>query len=210
MKESRFIELLNLYIDQQITPVEAAELEEDILANPRHRRTYQQYCRMHRACTLVFASAESDAVVPLEPVARRSAWKYYAGGLAAAACIGFVAVQVFMRPGGPAPRPELAAVPAASAPVQPVAVPPAAVRPASPWRMDAPLVTAADPQHPALTVVSLSTVSVPDRVAPDSLRPSIEDFVFEQAPAVPGSTATFRSRPQNGRETEMTAFQFQR
>jgi len=213
VKESRFIELLNLYIDQQITPVEAAELEEDILANPRHRRTYQQYCRMHRACTLVFASAEGDAAGaagPFEPVARRSAWKYYAGGLAAAACIGFVAVQVFVRPGRMAPRPDLAAVPAAPAPVRPAAVQPAAVRAASPWRMDAPAMAAVYRPSPPLTAVTISTVGVPDRIASDPLRPSIEDFVFEQAPAVPGSTSTFRNRPPNGRETEMTAFQFQR
>ena len=34
MKESRFIELLNLYIDQQISPDDAALLEEAILPQP--------------------------------------------------------------------------------------------------------------------------------------------------------------------------------
>ena len=52
MKESRFIELLNLYIDRQISPEDAALLEEEILQNPGRRHTYSQYCRMHRACTL--------------------------------------------------------------------------------------------------------------------------------------------------------------
>ena len=205
MKESRFIELLNLYIDQQITPEEAAQLEEDILANPRHRRTYQQYCRMHRACTLVFANAESDradGVVPFEPAARRSAWKYYATGLAAAACVGFVAVQVFVRPGRTPPRETVVAMPAAPAP-QPVV----RVQPAGPWRMDA--APAAYARNAPLAVVAFS-VNVPDRVATDPLRPSIEEFVFEQEPAVPGSTSTFRNRARNGRDTEMTAFQFQR
>ncbi len=208
MKESRFIELLNLYIDQQITPEDAAQLEEDILANPRHRRTYQQYCRMHRACTLVFANAHAGqtaggdhrragGVVPFEPAGRRSAWKYYAAGLAAAACLAFVGAQVFLRPARVAPGDSLAVVPAASpAPLQPV-------RRQEPgaWRLDAP--------RAPLAAVSFATVSVPDRTA-DPLRPSVEEFVFEQMPAGPSTPATFRSRPQTRGEEEMAAFQFQR
>ena len=50
MKESKFIELLNLYIDQQISPEDAALLEEAILQNPRRRQIYRQYCRMHKDC----------------------------------------------------------------------------------------------------------------------------------------------------------------
>ena len=73
MKESKFIELLNLYIDRQISPEEAARLEEEILHNPRHRRIYQQYCRMHRACTLVLENirAQADQGAGVEEVAGR-------------------------------------------------------------------------------------------------------------------------------------------
>ena len=61
MKDSKFIELLNLYLDQQIEPAEAALLEEEIARHPARRQTYQQYCRMHRACTLMFEQAQPES-----------------------------------------------------------------------------------------------------------------------------------------------------
>ena len=61
MKESRFIELLNLYVDQQLSPVEAAELEAEISKNPVRRRTYQQYCRMQKACNRLFEEERAQA-----------------------------------------------------------------------------------------------------------------------------------------------------
>ena len=63
MKDSKFIELLNLYLDQQIEPAEAALLEEEIARNPARRQTYQQYCRMHRACTLMFEQSRPTSDV---------------------------------------------------------------------------------------------------------------------------------------------------
>ena len=60
MKQSRFIELLNLYVDQQISPEEAAELESVVNADPVRRRTYAHYCRMQRACALL-GQTERDA-----------------------------------------------------------------------------------------------------------------------------------------------------
>ncbi|PTY02711.1 hypothetical protein DB347_23670 [Opitutaceae bacterium EW11] len=61
MKESRFIELLNLYVDHQLSPAEAAELESEILRNPARRQTYQQYCRMQKACTMLFERESTHA-----------------------------------------------------------------------------------------------------------------------------------------------------
>jgi hypothetical protein len=61
MKESKFIELLNLYIDHQISQEEAGVLEEEILRNPQRRQTYHQYCRMQRACTLVLDQFKAPA-----------------------------------------------------------------------------------------------------------------------------------------------------
>ena len=212
MKESRFIELLNLYIDQQIPPEDAARLEEEILANPRRRRTYEQYCRMHRACTLVFASARTDpaatetrraaGVVDFEPASRRSLWKYLAAGSAAAACLAFVAVQVLVRPGRPLPADSLVVLPASARP--------APLKASGSWRMDATMTPAAFSPNAPLTAASFATVNVATRPAADPLRPSVEEFVFDQAPAGPGSSATFRNRPPADGETEMTAFQFQR
>lgn len=61
MKESRYIELLNLYVDHQLTPAEASELEAEVQRNPERRRVYAQYCRMQKACTLLFEAERSLA-----------------------------------------------------------------------------------------------------------------------------------------------------
>ncbi len=214
MKESRFIELLNLYIDQQITSANAAALEEEIMANPRRRRTYEQYCRMHRACTVVFENSRGEraassggrvesALVPFEPAARRPSWRFYAAGLAAAACMGFVAVQVYRHPGRAPLRGDFAAV-------QRPDLQPVRVKPAEPWRLDVATAPIVFTRNPPLTTVNFATLNAPARAAADSFRPSVEAFVFEQTAAGPSSVTTFRRRPPGESETEMTAFQFQR
>ena len=241
MKESKFIELLNLYIDQQISPEEAALLEEEILHNPRHRRIYHQYCRMHRACTLVFenirAQAEQGAgveevasrVVDFAPRARRPVWGYYAAGLAAAACVALVAVQVFLRPDRNSTRGSLATAPAASLASAQTGL----VKASAPVHMDAtaspvslrigslnarpllvfspgilqgktPLVVVKSPAAPAVAPLP------PVYASPLTLRPSIEQFVFEQSPSSSGSPKIYRSRQQMDGQTEMTAYQFQK
>jgi hypothetical protein len=106
MKESRFIELINLYIDRQIGPEEAAELEAEIARSPSHRRTYLQYCRMHRACTLLFenfhapatsldqALSQAESKVTAFPArGYRLARISLGAGLAAAACVAFMLVN---------------------------------------------------------------------------------------------------------------------
>jgi hypothetical protein len=110
MKDSKFIELLNLYVDQQIDPADAVLLEEEILRNPARRRTYQQYCRMHRGCVMLqeqsrpqvgvgekftAAVAAADEKVVEFPAAGRNYAKgfYFTGLIAAAACVAFVVVS---------------------------------------------------------------------------------------------------------------------
>jgi hypothetical protein len=61
MNDGRFIELLNLYVDHQIDPAEAAELEAEVLSNPSRRRAYDQYCRLQRGCSLLGDHARSVA-----------------------------------------------------------------------------------------------------------------------------------------------------
>jgi anti-sigma factor RsiW len=102
MKDHRFIELLNLYIDRQITAGETAELEAELQANPKRQAVYRQYCQIHTATKQVYASfrasAETSAtettqtgVIELfESRRRRAHWVYYAGGMAAAACLALV------------------------------------------------------------------------------------------------------------------------
>lgn len=238
MKESRFIELLNLYIDQQIPPGEAAMLEEEILNNPRRRRTYQQYCRMHRACTQVFenirARAERPAadmekvagcVVDFEPRSSRSMWQYYAAGMAVAACVALVAVQAFLRPRKALVHGDLVTLPAAS----PTSARSGLVMASGPWRMETTvpqmslqtgsfvaqrllMLSPAGYQGNAPVIIASSpAANTPDRGTPGTLlRPSIEQFVFEQAPSISNTPPTFRNRQQLQEQSEMTAFQFQR
>jgi hypothetical protein len=118
MKESRFIELINLYIDRQIGPEEAAELEAEIARSPSHRRTYLQYCRMHRACTMLFENFHAPATSLNQALgqAERKVTEFPARGyrlarislgvgLAAAACMAFMLVNRPASTSAPAANP---------------------------------------------------------------------------------------------------------
>ena len=102
MKESKFIELLNLYVDHHITAEDAALLEAEVRTNPDHRRVYREYCQMQKACTQLGDAFRSDSPAPALPSKtidfnprRRLAVATYAAGFAAvAAC---VAVTFVMR-----------------------------------------------------------------------------------------------------------------
>ena len=240
MKESKFIELLNLYIDQQISPEEAALLEEEILNNLRHRRIYHQYCKMHRACTLVLENMGAQAdqgsgveevasrVVDFAPRAPRRLWGYLVAGLGAAACVALVAVQVFVRAdrnsagGGivaaraASPVSDSTGLVKASAPVHVAATAsPVSLRIGSPsaW----PLLVFSPGNlsgRTTLVVKSPAEPVLPPPLAVDaaspSLRRSVEQFVFEEPVSIAGSPQVYRSRQQTDGQTEMSAFQFQR
>ncbi|MDP2138949.1 MAG: hypothetical protein Q8J74_13945 [Candidatus Didemnitutus sp.] len=105
MKDTRFTELVNLYIDRQISPEDAAEFELEIQSNSKRRQVYRHYCRMHRATALVYESfrthsdqAEAPAASRPATIAhlqnrqrqRRTRWLYATGGLAAAASLALV------------------------------------------------------------------------------------------------------------------------
>jgi hypothetical protein len=108
MKDTRFTELINLYIDRQITAAEAAELEEEIRDNPERRRAYIEYCKLHRATKLVYDSFRAHAS-PVDTAprgfatiekfehrqrGRRYRWLYAVGGAAAAvACLSVVSLR---------------------------------------------------------------------------------------------------------------------
>lgn len=123
MKESRYIELLNLYVDNQLTPAEAAELETEVQSSPERRRTYSQYCRMQKACTLLFEADRSLAPKTAAAVMairnpesrvlhRRDSlfgWRglRLTGWATAAACAVFIGVRFL--PDGPASSPDVPA-----------------------------------------------------------------------------------------------------
>lgn len=97
MNESKFIELLNLYVDHQISPAEAELLEAEVRSNPEHRRVYRQYCQMQKACTEIAESFRNQApatepkLAEFKPRRRASGGAVWATGLlAAAACVAVV------------------------------------------------------------------------------------------------------------------------
>ncbi len=104
MKDSEFTELLNLYLDHEISAADAARLEAEVQSNPNRRRVYQEYCRMQKACKLLaqdFASestaeAEQKIIAFDEAATRRHTGGkavYIGGLLAAAACVAVVFVR---------------------------------------------------------------------------------------------------------------------
>jgi len=75
MKDSEFLELLNLYLDHEISPADAARLEAEVRASPGRRRTYLQYCRMQKACAALAAEFAADRPAPVrESAMQRLGW----------------------------------------------------------------------------------------------------------------------------------------
>jgi len=227
------MELLNLYIDQQISPDEAALLEAEILRDPQRRRTYRDYCQLHRACTLVFEDAKSRAeageaarAIELAP-RHRVAWGYWAAGLAAAACVTFVTVQGGRRATSVAssrPPAAVALVPAPRATAPLVAVHMDATAPRA-YNFDtasyvADRLTLLAPgrvrNSTSLVIVSGPAGTAARRPltavknAPSPARPTIEQFVFEQPATAPDTPQVFRVRQTGDNQEQMAAYQFQR
>ncbi len=104
MKDSEFIELLNLYLDHEIAASDAARLEAEVQRSPERRRVYQEYCRIQKACTLLardfnHQAADTEVVGNSEAELERPgrvSWRPgvlgTAGLFAAAACVAFVFV----------------------------------------------------------------------------------------------------------------------
>jgi hypothetical protein len=108
MNDSQFFELLNLYLDHEISAADAARLEAEVQANPGRREIYRQYCRMQKACTQLSAEFQTEAaaatdsspkLIAFDPNAaaasrRRSNAPYVFGAFAAAAaCVAVIFVS---------------------------------------------------------------------------------------------------------------------
>jgi hypothetical protein len=92
MSEREFLELLNLYLDREITPADADRLEREIRADPGRHRTYLQYCRMQQAVRLLGTAdglREADRSRPAAALVRRQIWPgwVWTGAMAAAAIV---------------------------------------------------------------------------------------------------------------------------
>ena len=142
MKDTKFIELLNLYVDHQISAPDAALLEAEIQRNPERRKIYREYCQMQKACSILAESFRPQ----MQPTGgqvvefpRRSAWNratYVMGALAAAACVAVVVVNRAQLENSAAPdapvavaTTDVANTPVAVVP-QPASAPAPASRPA--------------------------------------------------------------------------------
>ena len=115
MTDQEFIELLNLYVDREITAADAARLESAVLASPRRRSIYDQYCKMQKACTMLSDQYAESGVDVESVVFATSGWR--AGpllmGLAAACLLAVVGLK-FRGALAPVHAPRVAAVPVRS------------------------------------------------------------------------------------------------
>lgn len=114
MNDERFIEMLNLYIDRELSGAEIHEIEEAIAQSPERQKIYAQYCRIERAtqhllnetdvpqpriAELVAAARTDDNTVEFAPAPSpaKNRWLGWGTSVAsiAAACVAlvFVALQ---------------------------------------------------------------------------------------------------------------------
>lgn len=236
MKDTEFIEQLNLYLDNEISAEDAARLEAEVQSNPARRRVYQDYCRMQKACKLLaedFADGKAaDAtrkVVHFEQAkaehARRTRLSYIGGGLAAAAaCLTVFFVGHEQRSsaptGGPAnlaqtaPAAELPAVVASNAIMAneaPVPAGEAATRNMNPLSL----------RNRTQTVSLTLTTAQPDdpnfawlqnvRLAPLQSPAPMEQLRLEVRPALRPDDRTFTSGNKLlFEDVSTTAFRFQK
>ena len=217
MKDSKFIELVNLYIDHQITPEDAALLEAEIQQKPERRRVYRQYCQMQKACVTLADNFRSDApasekVVEMSGSRRGMALMTYAMGVAAAAaCVALVVVN------RPAPKKavvssSIAAVAEALAPTSETIA--ALQNAASAEPAERPVLHSAFPGITRENSTESEVVATASHVPLDWMqqvrfeRVSTDNLWFEAGPALQAHDLTLRSaRPYEG-QVETTAFIF--
>lgn len=228
MKDQEFIELLNLYLDHEISVEDAARLEAEVQRNAARYRIYREYCQMQKACTLLSPAhaAEVPAVAAFESRSRKWANPFAIGGLmAAAAAIAFV----FLNPRG-------STVPLNDGPVAVVENAPAArvssqavvSEAAQAQRSIGPTVTVSLPlgrsdyQSPTMQTLRWNTTEVAGAPAPDARFNWIETLQLSSVPQVPADGLRFETKtlPKDGQRgfgpghldgaTEYNAIQFQR
>lgn len=141
MNDKEFFELLNLYLDHEISTADAARLEAEVQHNRARRSIYQEYCRMQKACRMIAADFETEpaeaapgerkiiafnpAVVKAAEERRKKLTVRYSIGFAAlAACVAVIFV-------GRGQQPAADSAGATSSPVAAVAPVPEAATPAN-------------------------------------------------------------------------------
>lgn len=229
MKDHRFIELVNLYIDRHISAEETAELEAEIQASPQRRAVYRQYCQLHSATKQVYESFRTNtgpqAGVPAGRVVtgsfarrRRSNWIHYAGGLTAAACLTvlFVRYNAGSSPAagelaGTAPTPVVQV--ATATPPAPVAIERVATAPAA-TMVSLKDHLSAEPDYAAMLAAlrrEEQRAFANGEIQSSRLPSLFDDGVFDARQFAPANNQrTFRGKQAPAQQAEFTAFQFQR
>jgi hypothetical protein len=141
MNDTEFIELLNLYLDHEISPASAARLEAEVQSNPARRHIYQQYCRMQKACRMIAADFQTEpvetavatertiiafnpAVAEAVALRRKRTAVYAVGSFAAlAACVALIFVGAGEKPSALQPGNATVVPVAVSAPSSPIVNP---------------------------------------------------------------------------------------
>lgn len=230
MKDNRFFELVNLYIDRQITAAETAELEAEMQASPRRRAIYRQYCQMHHATKSVYESfrvhagePQANATTSRGVIAnfehrqrqRRYGWIHYAGALAAAACLTlvFVRFNASTPPAAPvspvaqSPMPKVADVPTVPAPERVLVELP-------PGPTSLRHIATVEPNYPEMLMAlrrEEKRAFENSQIQPDRMTSLFDDGVFDSRPVGPAnSPRIYRSKhlPAQQGEIEFTAFEF--
>jgi hypothetical protein len=99
MNDREFIELLNLYVDREISAEDARRLEAEVANHPGRREVYDQYCRIQKACsmlseeTLEASAAEAATNLISFPGARSWRLGPMVVGLAAAAACAVIILR---------------------------------------------------------------------------------------------------------------------
>lgn len=212
MKDSKFIELLNLYVDHQISPADAALLETEVRTNPDRRRVYREYCMMQKACAELAETFRGEAtsahpkLVKFPSRARTAgAMPYFAGLAAVAACAALV-FGVRARWQQPLAAPVAAAPAVAVAPVVPVPL----VRAERPQLQPVfgPGLLATNTEQSEQAAIGDWMNSVQLSSLPDA---AMEDLRFDAKATLQPAENTYRNsrRPIQGK-VEWTAFTFQK
>jgi hypothetical protein len=121
MKDNRFLELVNIYLDGEISDAETAELEQEIRSSPGRLDQYRRYCRMQKACLQLAqhhretVSSGHTNIVHLPETRRAWVWgQWWRGGVYAGTAAIAATVILVISMSGPvavvpeAPAPEVA------------------------------------------------------------------------------------------------------
>lgn len=210
MKDSRFIELLNLYVDHQINAEDSALLEAEIHRDPERRRIYRQYCQMQKACVMLADSFRTETpvggkIIEFTPARRRLQAVGWAVGALAAACVALVMVNRSSTN-----------IPAAPASVAIQA--PTNARPSTPMPLPAraslqPVFTAVVHDSAAATLAAASDREELDWMTRVQLQrvPQAQELWFESQPTLQPQDLSFPTRANAVHEqANGVAFRFQR